>query len=280
MIAKLTLPELFGSTINSVAVGSVTFFWFIDVVALAVYVSNNAQCIVACETAQAAEVFICLGFILWTYSNCKALIALHTHTDRLVQDLESQESLVDNMADMLSNAEGADIEFRIQDQRLRAHKCVLVARSLYFRAMFTSGMREAVEGQSSANLQVIELPDDRYKSVSLLLYYFYTGRTLMPGVVVEPVDVLVIANKYQATGLELAGELEVIRRLSKNNAADILFQYGYRYQNLRKECIRHIKENYKEITGTRAYKDAFKKFDQGGNSEFFMELMDELAVKE
>ena len=38
---------------------------------------------------------------------------------------------------------GVDVTFQLSDGQLQAHKCFLIARLPYFRAMFESGMIEA-----------------------------------------------------------------------------------------------------------------------------------------
>jgi len=50
--------------------------------------------------------------------------------------------LADNFSSMVNDNQFSDIEFKIQDKPVYAHKAILCARSDYFRAMFSNKMKE------------------------------------------------------------------------------------------------------------------------------------------
>eukprot|EP00192_Tetraselmis_astigmatica_P017658 CAMPEP_0117674406 /NCGR_PEP_ID=MMETSP0804-20121206/15021_1 /TAXON_ID=1074897 /ORGANISM="Tetraselmis astigmatica, Strain CCMP880" /LENGTH=132 /DNA_ID=CAMNT_0005483273 /DNA_START=1036 /DNA_END=1434 /DNA_ORIENTATION=+ len=54
-----------------------------------------------------------------------------------------------DMADLLEQGEGADVVFKVEDEVFRGHRIVLTARSPVFRALLSSGMREAEKGEVS-----------------------------------------------------------------------------------------------------------------------------------
>ena len=46
---------------------------------------------------------------------------------------------------MLEQEHFADVTFVVGDTKVKAHKCVLASRSVFFEKMFSVGMREAKE---------------------------------------------------------------------------------------------------------------------------------------
>jgi hypothetical protein len=63
----------------------------------------------------------------------------------------------------------ADVSFSVGGKTIPAHKNILVARSEYFRAMFTSGMKENAEA-------VIPLPNTDLEIFTSVLQFLYTGQ--------------------------------------------------------------------------------------------------------
>ena len=70
----------------------------------------------------------------------------------------------------------ADVVFVAEDKPIAAHRVILTARSEYFSAMFSSGMRESVDG----TVEVV-VPDS-YKCFYRLLAFMYTGTILATSV--------------------------------------------------------------------------------------------------
>lgn len=52
---------------------------------------------------------------------------------------------------MLNKGLYSDIDIMINDQPIKAHKCILIARSDKFKAMLTSHMKEEIENKIVIN---------------------------------------------------------------------------------------------------------------------------------
>jgi len=71
-----------------------------------------------------------------------------------------------DMADLLEQGEGADVVFKVEDEVFRGHRIVLTARSPVFRALLSSGMREAEKGE-------VSIQDVRPAVFKALLHFVY-----------------------------------------------------------------------------------------------------------
>eukprot|EP00959_Pyramimonas_sp_CCMP1952_P133853 2799216-Pyramimonas_sp.AAC.1 len=71
------------------------------------------------------------------------------------------------MQQQLDSAAFHDVCFVVEEQRVPAHRCILSARSAYFRAMLSDGFRE------SDNLE-IHIHDTSCAAFQALLKYLHT----------------------------------------------------------------------------------------------------------
>ena len=98
------------------------------------------------------------------------------------------------MLNILDDHETSDFTLKCGSRSFKVHKAILGARSAVFRAMFQSGMREAVDGEA-----VIEDIDE--KTLEKILDYIYTG---MHPYIDEDCDILALckaADMYQLHSL-------------------------------------------------------------------------------
>lgn len=70
---------------------------------------------------------------------------------------------------LVNSQEFADIQFKVQDQTIYAHKNILSIRSIYFNRLFKSGMRESSDG-------IIHITDISYAGLIALLTFLYTNQ--------------------------------------------------------------------------------------------------------
>ena len=102
------------------------------------------------------------------------------------------KSLVEHSTDMLNildDHETSDFTLKCGSRSFKVHKAILGARSAVFRAMFQSGMREAVDGEA-----VIEDIDE--KTLMKIIIYIYSGMFYID----EDCDILALckaADMYQ-----------------------------------------------------------------------------------
>lgn len=104
--------------------------------------------------------------------------------------------------------------FEVDGRVLRASKAVLCVRSSHFRAMFTSGMREATEA-------VVRIPDIAYTTFRALLDYLLTDEIAAALSSEEVLDLLMIANKYGVYRLEQLCETRLSMQLNAESVHEV-----------------------------------------------------------
>jgi len=112
-------------------------------------------------------------------------------------------SVVEDYAKMLTDTALADVIFAVDGQRFLAHRCVLKARSPYFKALFASGQGMREEGSREAGGHIV-LEDMSAPEFERLLEYLY-GNKLPEGEEWKagpgPGEMAVVADRFQASGL-------------------------------------------------------------------------------
>jgi hypothetical protein len=78
----------------------------------------------------------------------------------------SEPQMSKDLLNMLDSENFADVTFILGETKLKAHKCILAARSSFFENMFSVGMREAQE--SVISVQDINLPT--FKKILEFIY--------------------------------------------------------------------------------------------------------------
>ena len=119
---------------------------------------------------------------------------------RAAIELPVIDTLKDDLGALLADGTLADVSFAVDGRRFEAHRCVLAARSPYFKAMFDSG-RGMREGGSGADIVFEDLSADSFQ---VLLRYLY-AHELPTGGAIEDGDRLCglvrMADRFQATAL-------------------------------------------------------------------------------
>ena len=137
----------------------------------------------------------------------------------------------------------ADVVFVVEDRPVSLHRCILVSRCEYFRAMFSSAFADA-------NTRVIRLEDVDFHVFESAVRYIYTDQ--LPTAEVLDALCLPLLALAQRLGLKrLSGQCQ--RHLEGNvtveNAASMLEtadMYGAR--PLRRACVKFITEHHTEVT--------------------------------
>ncbi|RWS29994.1 uncharacterized protein B4U80_05015, partial [Leptotrombidium deliense] len=91
----------------------------------------------------------------------------------LNRTLESCSKLGEDLLKMFFDEINCDVLIEAEDREIKAHRCILVARSPYFAAMFTG---EWIESQSNR----ISLKGFSYNSVHFALCHIYSGAIIIP----------------------------------------------------------------------------------------------------
>eukprot|EP00931_Biecheleriopsis_adriatica_P047647 TRINITY_DN27481_c0_g1_i1.p1 TRINITY_DN27481_c0_g1~~TRINITY_DN27481_c0_g1_i1.p1 ORF type:complete len:604 (-),score=76.72 TRINITY_DN27481_c0_g1_i1:17-1828(-) len=109
-----------------------------------------------------------------------------------------------NFAKLCGAEHLADCTLVVDGHRIPAHKAVLFGRSTYFCAMFTDGpgLREVQQNMFEIQLENVEIEPFRR-----LLHFWYTGILSQPLEACDALDVLQVADYFQADdALEAVGE--------------------------------------------------------------------------
>lgn len=118
-------------------------------------------------------------------------------------------------------------------REIKAHKCILAARSQYFRAMLLSGLRESYLGE-------MIVPDHiRPLIFTNLLRYLYTGSIdITPETVVE---LFIAANEYSIVPVIKQSERMIENALDLENVTDLLDLANLHGSNeLKQVCINFV----------------------------------------
>ena len=125
--------------------------------------------------------------------------------------------------------------------RIPAHKLILSMRSPVFRAMFTTGMAEAINNE-------VRIQDFDAAVVKEFLRFLYTDQCEVAVLEQYSVQLLAIACKYQVPRLETKCESHLIDSLTAANVINIIsIAELYNAGNLRIRALHYIALHAKEI---------------------------------
>ncbi|XP_038167552.1 speckle-type POZ protein-like [Arvicola amphibius] len=122
--------------------------------------------------------------------------------------------LVNDLGELWENSRFTDCCLVVAGQEFRAHKAILAARSLVFRAMFEHDMEER-------RTNCVEIRDLEPEVFKAMMDFIYTGKE--PDFHNMADAVLAAADKYGLDRLKVMCERALFRDLSVENAAHTLF---------------------------------------------------------
>lgn len=165
------------------------------------------------------------------------------HNEQLMfSNLEHQTSLLQCMKSMYDDCQLIDVQLQIDEQTFDCHKNVLAATSPYFRAMFTTELRES----KCSHVQLHEVDAE---CVQLIIDYAYTGELIINRGNAQ--NLLVAASLYQITAVKEACAKFMESQLDVSNCVGIhffaLIHYCQELSEKAKECIeKHFTDIYNE----------------------------------
>ena len=169
-----------------------------------------------------------------------------------VQELPSAR--ISEFGSLLDDPTRVDVTFLVNNERIPAHRIILAARSTYFRTMFSSGMKEAQEGND------IIVQDTSPAAFRALLLYLYTDELAFDDSVELLVDVLCKAKELELTRVANHCEQRCERGLSAQNAVLLLMQADeHGLEGLRKSALRYLSRNLGTIRADSKGKDSLAK---------------------
>ncbi|CAN8064190.1 unnamed protein product [Agarophyton chilense] len=157
---------------------------------------------------------------------------------------------------LLNNDMFSDVKFVVEGKTIPAHKCILYARSEYFRSMFDSSMRETSASD-------IPIPDVSYEVFHGVLDYLYSGEVRIRDGQIA-VELLKAADMFRIEGLKNRCAERVEQGVTPENASFIC-QVADRHNssNLKNYCIAYIVQNFRHVIKTESFEDLMTQ-DAGG----------------
>lgn len=170
-----------------------------------------------------------------------------------------EPTLSKDIAQLFNNELFSDVEFHVKDKKIVAHKCILAARSEYFRAIFVGAGTKMldVEDQDQNQKKKITVPEcAEEKSLADFIYYLYTN-TLRDDVDVNTcIELLEIANYYQVDSIQDPLTSKISPCLETDNLAYV-WNVAKRTEakRLERTCFQKMTPLAKGIVETQSFKD-------------------------
>ncbi|EQC36786.1 hypothetical protein SDRG_05620 [Saprolegnia diclina VS20] len=151
-----------------------------------------------------------------------------------------------NMRSLIDQPEFADVVFLVDGRRVHAHRAILAARSDHFKAMFSSGMREARELE-------VHVETIRAAVFLLLLEYMYNDTVDVPTPELA-IELYAAADMYTLDRLKGLCELVVQKGLTVENAGVLLSAADELHAGrLRDLCMHFIVRHFDTVTKTEGF---------------------------
>jgi len=155
-------------------------------------------------------------------------------------DQEHKDNVLQHWLQLLSSGKHADMEFKVGDKVLPAHKIVLVTRVPYFEKMFESGMKEA-------KTNIVEIKDVTTDTWIKFLGFVYTGRLTLADFN-EAEVFLKLADMYDFPQLKKRCSESFEDNITKTNVCKILILAQLTSSlSLKAKCIKFIKKHDREL---------------------------------
>lgn len=146
-------------------------------------------------------------------------------------------TVIQDYRQLLANGTFADVEFDVDGHVIKAHRCVLSARSHHFARMFCSGMREAAPNAR------IPVPGMQYSVFMAMLEFLYSGCALSL-TQQNALDVLVAADMFGLDLLKVLAGNVLLRTVTIHNVVHIYaLAEQYNAHKLKSALMKFIKKN-------------------------------------
>jgi speckle-type POZ protein len=156
-------------------------------------------------------------------------------------------TLARSMFELLHFPTHSDVSFVVGAERvvIPAHKCILMARSPVFYAMFSHEMQEELGGE-------VCVPDIPVPVMREMLHHTYTGQRA--DTEVPPLELFHAAVKYQIPGLIAECERYFLTRMDVDTVVGLLeMADGVGAQHLKISCMQYIAQNASAVVQKRSF---------------------------
>jgi hypothetical protein len=162
-------------------------------------------------------------------------------------EYKSLESLSNDFLSLINNKEYSDVTFIVgKDKKpVFAHRMILAKRSVYFRKLFESGMKESVDKE-------IEKSNISHTTFLVLMRYFYCGCLELN--ISNVLPVLAAADELTLSELKNFCVVFVTEHIDSDNALELLdMAYKYHSDVLIESCYEYIKNNSVDVLANDSF---------------------------
>lgn len=160
---------------------------------------------------------------------------------------ETQEQLASDISSLFNTKESSDIRITIAADKTsltHCHKCILAARSEFFRAMLFSGLQESRIKEALITLE--DIHNKATLDVVLKYLYGYSPEELLSGG--NCLEVHFACKMLNISELEIECRQLAASLLDVENVCDVLnVAHIFSDLKLKRECITFIRENYDTV---------------------------------
>ena len=196
----------------------------------------------------------------------EVLTALQRRKGEKMTCKDFKDELLDKLNELRETNVLCDTTIRAKGQDFAAHKCVLSAASAYFRALFTSQMKETKNN-------MVELHEAKSTTVSDVLQFIYTGEVSIDSSNVQDLamiaDYLIIPSLKTKASLFLQGSMDASNCLALES-----FACQYNCKSLQQAAVTFKCENFVAVTKSEDFRTC------GVEKVKEMICMDEINVSE
>ena len=130
-------------------------------------------------------------------------------------NLQPANSLKMSFVNLLDSGAFSDVVIKVNNESLKAHKCILASRSAKFEAMFSSDLCEA-----RTSIVQVEYPyPDLFKA---MLHWIYCGEIRFPDDIFELFELMLLTDEYVITDLKEKCEEDIVAKLDETNVLKVL----------------------------------------------------------
>ncbi|XP_057319185.1 speckle-type POZ protein B-like [Microplitis mediator] len=157
-----------------------------------------------------------------------------------------QRKITDDLKKLYNSQINSDVTFIVGNEKFKAHKIILSARSPVFSAMFTHKMKENRDNK-------VAIPDIEPKIFNKLLEFIYTDE--INDLDMDAVSLLEAADKYQLLTLKSLCEKSLSKSVSIDNAIALMILADLHNANqLFERVLELIIKNNEDVIDTPEYK--------------------------
>merc|ERR1719499_2300999 len=171
-------------------------------------------------------------------------------TNDMYKFVIEEPSKFSSLAELLTQPRDfSNVRFLVGGKWIYADRCILWAKSEYFRRFFSNEFQDSVQETVQINI-----PNCSYRVFYSLIHYLYTNEKWSPESWEETLAFLQQADKYQIKPIQQHCCQLLCRMLTLRNV-DVIWRAGDRYcvQELKEVCLDYIVDRYPEFVEAGKY---------------------------